>query len=177
MATAFGVGLLSLTFSFAGCGSGDHKQSPSSQATASSHFEGGEKSIEEFGSEAEGPERKSILAIERSYLSAIAAGDFPAACTNLAANVLDSLRQVFGEGRGGVSCARRLAVLLSDAAPALANAQLRGRITKVRVEGDRAFVVFRAPGAELYQFTTVREAGRWKAASAGASVLVPSLSN
>ena len=45
----------------------------------------------------------------------------------------------------------------------------------MRDEGDRAFVVFKAPGAKLYQQTMVREGGEWKVATVAASVLVPDL--
>ncbi len=44
----------------------------------------------------------------------------------------------------------------------------------MRVQGDRAFVVFHAPGAKLYQMTMVQEGGNWKTATVAASVLVPS---
>jgi hypothetical protein len=44
----------------------------------------------------------------------------------------------------------------------------------VGVRGDRAFVVFHAPGAKLFQLTMVREGGRWKTTTIAASVLVPS---
>ncbi len=44
----------------------------------------------------------------------------------------------------------------------------------MRVQGDRGFVVYHAPGAKLYQLTMVREGGAWKAATIAGSILVPS---
>jgi hypothetical protein len=45
----------------------------------------------------------------------------------------------------------------------------------VRVDGDRAFIVFHAPGAKAYQMSLVREGGEWKVTTVVASVLVPLL--
>jgi hypothetical protein len=59
-------------------------------------------------------------------------------------------------------------------AVAIAREQANGHVTKVRVEGERAFVVFHAPGAMLYQLTMVRDDGEWKTATVASSVLVPS---
>lgn len=135
---------------------------------------GGEASIEEFGSEAEGSEREAVLAVFTGYLNAIAEEDYPAACSHLAATVRSSLTQLAGEASRS-ACAALLPKLLAPTAPRIAHEQANGRITKVRAEGDRAFVVFRAPGAELYQLTMIEEGGEWKATTVGASVLVPEL--
>jgi hypothetical protein len=76
---------------------------------------------------------------------------------------------------GQQGCAAILPKILSPTAPAVARAQAKGEVTKVRVEGGRAFVIFHAPGAKLYQMTMVRENGRWKTATVAAAVLVPDL--
>ena len=44
----------------------------------------------------------------------------------------------------------------------------------MRVRGDRALVVFHAPGARLYVFGLVNEDGDWRAATLIPSVLAPS---
>jgi hypothetical protein len=118
------VSLLALALAAAGCGSGGGD----STSTAAKHTAppNGEKSIEEFGSEAAGPS------------------------------------------------ARFLSALLAPTAATISHEQAEGRITKVRVQGKRAFVVFHAPGAKLYMLTMVREGGGWKAATVAASILVPS---
>jgi hypothetical protein len=68
-----------------------------------------------------------------------------------------------------------LEALLSPEAAEIAKGQAEGEVTKIRVKGDTAFVVFHAPGARLYQLTLAREEGEWKATSLSASVLAPSL--
>ncbi len=65
--------------------------------------------------------------------------------------------------------------MLALTADEIARELLEGEVAKVRVEGNRGFVVFKAPGVELYQLTMAREGGEWKAATVAASVLVPDL--
>ena len=169
----FAVGL-------AGCGGGDGTNSTTSSATAppsvsSEDQKGGEASIEEFGSEAGGSDREAILTVFTNYMNAIADRDYQAACANLSAIVQSSLEQLAGGSLKGKGCAAILPKLLAPTAPQIAHEQANGEIAKVRVEDDRAFVVFKAPGAKLYQQTMVREDGEWKVATVAASVLVPEL--
>ena len=147
-------------------GSGGEEQEPA---------RGGEASIEDFGAEAAGAERAAILGSFEGYLNAIAGEEHAAACSHLAANVQRSLELLAPKRLKGKGCAAILPRLLAPTAAAIAREQAAGRITKVRVEGDRAFVVFHAPGAVLYQMTMAREGGGWKATTVAASVLVPEL--
>jgi hypothetical protein len=161
---------LALMLILAGCGGGGGS---TATVTQRPHAEaGGEKSIEEFGSEAQGAERAALLSTFHTYLGAIAAGDYPGACAHLAAAVQRSLERFVAQK--GVGCSRSLPALLAPSAAAISRQQANGRVTKVRVQGDRAFLVFHAPGAKLYQLTMVREGGAWKAATLNASILVPS---
>jgi hypothetical protein len=171
--------LLAIGLSACG-GSGDAgSSSEGGEATATTTSEankGGEASIEEFGSEAGGSDRQQILAVFTDYMNAIADKDYGAACSHLSATVQSSLKQIAGKALGGKGCSAILPKLLAPTAPQVAREQANGKITKVRVEGDRAFVVFHAPGAKLYQLTMVEEDGEWKATTVAASVLVPELS-
>jgi hypothetical protein len=158
-----------------GCGGGDRENSASPSAAAtSSPAPGGEKSIEGFGAEATGGSRVALLGAFRAYLKAIATRHYPIACSYLASSVRHSLSQLVAKGSGRGRCIAGLVGLLSPSAAAIARAQSAGGIAKARVEGGRAFVVFRAPGAKLYQLPMVREGGRWKTSLVAASVLVPS---
>jgi hypothetical protein len=180
-----------VTIAAAGCGGGGGSstqpssgqaeapaaQDASSESTGAEgkgHYQGGEKSIEDFGSEAEGASRAALLGAFHSYLNAVATEDNAAACSYLSVNVQRSLERLAGGQGKSPGCAQILSKLLSPTAPAISREQAEGGITKVRVEGDRAFVVFHAPGAKLYQMTMVRESGEWKVATVAASVLVPS---
>lgn len=199
-APSLALALVSLLLALAGCGGGggedastpakggsegtpakaspDEPSSPPEpgQGRAAAEPEiarGGEASIEEFGSEAEGAERGEILSVFDGYLNALAAKDYGSACSYLSAAVHESLAQLAGRASDG--CAAILPGLLAPTAPRIAREQANGRVANVRVEGDRAFVIFEAPGAELYQLTTVEEDGEWKTTTVAASVLVPDL--
>lgn len=99
-----------------------------------------------------------------------------AACSYLAERVRESLEQLTSKARKPFSCAETLEALLSPEANEIAKSQDQGQIRKVRFQDDTAFVVFRAPGARLYQLNLNREGGEWKVALLSASVLAPSLS-
>lgn len=168
-----------------GCGessSSDQSQSPGEaqqgQSGQSAPAEqNAEASIEGFGEEAEGSERDEVLGVFHAYLGALAQGDEQGACSYLAARVTESLQQLAAKAKKKVSCPQLLEALLSPQAGQVAKAQAEGKVTKIRVKGDTAFVVFHAPGARLYQLTLAKEGGRWKATTLSASVLAPSPAN
>jgi hypothetical protein len=176
------LGVLAL-LCLGGCGGGGG--SSQSQTQSSSEAQPGqakgaapeevnaEESIESFGEEAEGSERDEVLAAFHAYLGALSEGDERGACARLAANVQQSLSQLAAKAKKSLSCPQLLEALLSPQAGQIARGQEEGKITKVRVKGDTAFVVFHAPGARLFQLTFAREGGEWKATSLSASVLAP----
>jgi hypothetical protein len=158
----------------AGCGGGS-SSNPSSTSSAERR-QGGEASIEGFGSEATGAEREAIEASFHDYLEALASGDTQTACSHLAAEVKGSLEALTAKNPNvGKGCAAILPVLLSPQAPQSAREEAKGEIARVRSDGSRGFIVFHAPGAKLYQQTMVEEGGEWKLATVAASVLVPEL--
>jgi hypothetical protein len=171
IALSVGLGIL-----LGGCGGGTASTSSTTAPAPSGQGQkGGEASVEEFGSEASGPDREEILAVFTGYLNAIAAKDYGKACSDLATPVQEGLQQFDAKAPKGTDCTAILPGLLAPTAGAVAREQVNGKITKVRVQGDRAFVVFHAPGAKLYQLTMIREGGEWKATTVGAGVLVPEL--
>jgi hypothetical protein len=159
----------------AGCGGGGSSSSTETSPGGSSRQPvGGEASIEGFGQKAEGADRQAILAAFHGYLEALAHKDYPGACAHMAASLHESLGQLAGKG-SKAACATLLPALLSPQAAAIARDQAAGEVTGVRVEGERGFVVFKAPGARLYDMPMAGEAGEWKVASAVAGVLAPEL--
>jgi hypothetical protein len=179
---AVAIVALSLALGLVACGGGDGGASTASTSSGSAgggsgggEAKGGEASIEEFGDEAGGSDREQILAVFNGYLNAVADEDYEAACSDLSAASQRSLEQFGGEAVKGKGCATILPALLAPTAGQVARQQANGKVTKVRDEGDRAFVVFKAPGAKLYQLTMVKEDGSWKAATLAAAVLVPEL--
>ena len=136
---------------------------------------GGEKSIEGFGEEASGGERAAIVGAFEGYLNAMAAGEPAAACSYLSATVQGSLERFASRSLKRKGCAAILPGLLAPTAAAISREQANGEIIRVRIEGDRAFVIFHAPGAKLYEMPMVRESGGWKTGLVAAAVLVPQL--
>ena len=159
----------------AGCGGGDSSQSQSSneQTQSAAREQSAEASIEGFGQEAEGSEREAVEDTFHGYLGAIAQGDEQSACDYLASRVTETLSTLAAKAKKPPGCRRLLEALLSPDADQIAKAQAEGKITKVRIEGDSAFVVFHAPGARLYQLVLAEEDGEWKSTSVSASVLAP----
>jgi hypothetical protein len=167
-----------------GCGSGSDTSSISTSASGSetseskgskseSHFEGGEEDVEEFGTEAEGAAKHTASAAEQRYLSAVAERDYAAACALLSKSLTGSLEAMVKPGRE-LACGQILERLLSPTASRVSAQQADGEVFKVRVEGDRAIVVFHAPGARLWALPLSREGGAWKVTALGASILAPS---
>jgi hypothetical protein len=167
------LALLTAVLCLSACGASTQGTSTEG-GTTPGHFEGGEKSIEGFGTEASGETRAELLVAFHGYLGALAARDYAKACGYLGAAVKRSLERFTKPGSGLAGCAETLPGVLSPSAPTLSREQNEGEVKKVRVEGDRAFVVYHAPGAALYQLTMGRESGAWKAEYLGGSVLVPS---
>lgn len=181
--TALLLSFAALILALGGCGRGASTSTATSQhssplqtstQSAAEEQKGGEASIEEFGQEAEGPEREAILSVFTGYLEALADKDYEAACADLWATVDESLAQLSGEG-SKAECSAILPELLAPGADRVARQQAEGKMSKVRIEGDRGFVVFHAPGAKLYQQTMSKEGGDWKVATVAAAVLVPDL--
>jgi hypothetical protein len=137
-----------------------------------SHFEGSEEKLEEFGSEAGGSEQDAVLTAERGYLEALAHRDYDAACPLLSKGLTRSL-QALVEGRSA-PCRAILPRLLSPTAARVSAQQARGEVMRVRLEGDRAIVIFRAPGARLWALPLSREGDDWKVSTLSASILAPS---
>ena len=161
-----------------GCGGSSSTQSSTETQSASQAApQNAEASIEAYGDEAEGSDREAVLSAFHAYFGALAQGDEQAACSRLGANVQRSLQSLAAKSKKELSCAQLLELLLSPQAKQIAKGQANGKITKVRIKGDTAFIVFHAPGARLYRLTMVEEEGEWKATTLSASVLAPSLNH
>jgi hypothetical protein len=196
--------LVALSLSATGCGGGSDGSSGTAESTAAestatgevqgthgggtggggsahregdqrSHsFRGGEKDIEGFGSEATGSEAKAVLSAERTYLSAIVSRNYGRACMMVSRSLRTQFSEIVESGAGAKTCAQVMPRLLSGDASHVAALQLSGRVVKVRVEGERGYVVFHAPGARLFVFPMIREGGAWHVATITSSILAPS---
>lgn len=159
-----------------GSGEASSAQGASNGASRAAHpkpsYEGAEEEVERLGSEAEGSEREAVLGAEEEYLTALSEQNFANVCQLLAKSTRMQLQQLV-QGRK-VGCATILPRLLGSPAASTARAYLQGEVRGVRLSGNKAFVIFHAPGARLFMIGLGREAGRWHVGSLTASVLAPS---
>jgi len=170
---------LAAALAIAGCGeadSSDQTGPPAEAEAGKGSRKDQEGELQGIGSEAPGGIRSAMVGAERAYLRAIARGDTGSACSHLSRTVRSQLGRLAAGRATPAACAESLAALLSGTAAPVARQQARGRISHVRVAGDRGYVIFHAPGAALYVIPMLREAGGWKVAMVGSSVLVPSRS-
>jgi hypothetical protein len=175
------LGILLAALCLGGCGGSSSTQGQGTRSSEQSTTQSppaeqnAEASIEGFGAEAEGSERKEVLGAFRAYLGALSAHQYASACAYLAPSVRQALSQLGAKVKRSPNCPELLEALLSPRAAPIAKAQEEGKVAKVRVKGDTAFVVFHAPGARLWQLTLAKEGAGWKATSLSAAVLAPSL--
>ncbi len=191
MKTPIALGALALITGLllAGCGGGGGDSSTPTAPTSPSHSsqgkgstgskdgglaQTGDQSVQAFGSEAKGADRAAPIATFHGYLTAIADHDTARACSYLSASVQQSLRRLVVPQLRAKGCPAILPKILSATAAPIGRQQAGGEVTRVRVKGDRAFVLYHAPGARLYAMTMMREGGAWKATMIAGTVLIPS---
>lgn len=132
-----------------------------------------DKSILDFGAEAEAEEAKAILSARRAFLRAMASSGYKNLCGDLAAKARMQLRQLLRIQHKAGGCETAARRLLSDAAAPEARKALRAPVSRVRVRGAKAFVVFRPPGGKLSYFLLAKEEGAWRSLSLSAGVQYP----
>ncbi len=189
MKTTAAIAALFATLSLIACGGGGEETSttssgtttaaskpPSHQdsATGAAPFEvkGGDNSIQEFGSEAAGTEFEAAAAALHGYLDARAAGAWSDTCSHMAAPVAASLAQLSGGGSGGgTSCPETVASLSAGVPDAALEEAAEAEIGALRVEGDRAFLLFHGAHDADYYMPMAQEGGEWKVAAIAPSAL------
>ena len=135
-----------------------------------------DQSIQNYGAEAAGDERASVIAAMRSFFGALAASDYAQICTGLSSSNREQLQQYRRLAEAGSGdCAAVLEKLFGSAAGAAeARKAARATVSRVRVGDGSAFVLFRPAGGKLNYFVMQDEDGAWKATSISAGTpLVP----
>ncbi len=126
---------------------------------------GGDNSVQEFGEEADAAEFDEAAATLHNFLDARAASAWAAACKYIASNVIDSLQELATQSQRlkGAACAEILDKLTNPAAKDLLREEAQlADVGSLRVEGDRAFVLYRGPEGEVLAVPMAREDGSWK---------------
>lgn len=168
--------------SASGSGGSSPAHNDSGGGAAQFKTKGGDNSIQEFGGEGGGSELAQAAAALHGFLDARATGDWKRACANMAAGVTKSLEQLAGAahslpGKKGknapkhIGCPQLLAAM-STGMPAYVKRDLaKADVGALRVEGERAFLLFRGAHHTNYFMPMAREAGKWKVAAIAASAL------
>jgi hypothetical protein len=125
---------------------------------------GGDNSVQDFGDEASTSERDQATAAVHGFLDARANQDWTKACTYLAAPVKEQLEKAVekSEQLKDKGCGAILEALASQADPKLLREEAaQANVGSLRVEGERAFVIFRGVEKMVYTIPMVDEDGRW----------------
>lgn len=158
--------------------SSDESADNSGEATAQQHedsgggsaqfrVKGGDNSVQDFGSEASEPEFDEAAAAVHGFFDARVRGDWEAACTYLAKDVSDSLVELTGNSKElqGEDCAGILEALSKGAPQSAFKAAAVADVGSLRIEGERAFVLYRGSGGTVFAMPMQNEGGSWKLAS------------
>jgi hypothetical protein len=140
----------------------------------SAQFEvkGGDNSVQEFGEEAGSAEFEAAAAVVHDFLDARAEGNWAAACTYMSKATIKSFETIASRSKQGkdLSCGAILAGLINPAAkPDLKAEAEKADVGSLRVEGERAFVIYTGVDGTTIAMPMANEGGEWKvAALAGA---------
>lgn len=145
-----------------------HRDTPSGAAELET--EGGDNSIQEFGSEASGSDFEAAAAALHGYLDARAARAWRAACSHLSPDTRGSLGDL--GGGGAASCPETLASLSAEVPNEVLAEAAEADVAAMRVEGDRAFLLFRGAHDAAYFMPMAHVGGAWKVAAITASALL-----
>jgi hypothetical protein len=130
---------------------------------------GGDNSVQEFGEEAGESEFEEAAAALHTFLDARAEGDWETTCEYLSSNVLESLGRFAAQAKqlSGKGCPELLG---SVSGPATEDARKEAAIADVgamRIEGERAYLLYRGAAKTNYAIPMAKEDDGWKVDAMG----------
>ena len=148
----------------AGCGGGDSESATSvAGAGGSAGAENPSGSLRNYGEEASPSDRADAAAAVEAFLRARGDGDAVRECALLAESTKETLA---GFGGGLVekkeSCPKLITAVTSRIRTKALAQPGRIKVTGMRVDGDRGFVLYRDQKGEESAFAVVREGSVWK---------------
>jgi hypothetical protein len=148
--------------------------SDSGGGSAQFKVKGGDNSVQEFGEEAGSSEFDAAAAVVHDFLDARAEGNWAATCKYLSKGTIESLEQLAAQSKTGedTSCGSILAALISPKAKsALETEAEKADVGSLRVEGERAFVIYTGIEGATMAISMTNEGGEWKVAALAGSPL------
>jgi hypothetical protein len=129
--------------------------------------EGGDNSIQDFGEESDETELREAATVLHSFLVARANEDWPAACANLSKDVIKQLRVLASRSRqlAGEDCAGVLQALTPPLPAKVLRESTVVDAGSLRLEGERAFLIYRGAEGTVYATLMAHEDRGWKVGS------------
>lgn len=134
---------------------------------------GGDNSVQEFGEEADASEREAAAAALHNFLDARAEDDWAAACEYLSDATAESFARLAARAEfEDKSCGGVLENLTNPAAKqSLREEAEQADVGSLRMEGERAFVIYTGIRGTILAMPMANEGGAWKVASLAATPL------
>jgi hypothetical protein len=144
------------------------KHSDSGGGAEQFKVKGGDNSVQEFGEEADSKELDEAAVALHNFLDARAEGNWAAACRYMASAVIESLEEVAARAKQNddASCGGILERLTNPAAAqSLKEEAAKANVGSLRIEDERAFVIYTGIAGTILAMPMANEGGEWKVAS------------
>jgi len=119
--------------------------------------------------------REEAASSLHAYLDSLAAHRWDAACSYVSDGVVAELKQFLQRGDQGADtkgCPEILAALNGEARQSTLDDAADADVASLRVQGDRAFVIYRAAKGQAYAMPMAEEDGMWKVAALAATPML-----
>jgi hypothetical protein len=129
---------------------------------------GGDNSVQEFGGEADPEEFDAAAVALHNFLDARAEGNWAAACEYMSKDTVESFKRLAEQAKQteDTSCGGILERLTNPAAkPAMKAEAVQANVGSLRIEDERAFVIYTGIDGTILAMPMTDENGVWKVAS------------
>jgi hypothetical protein len=149
---------------------GDASESHNDSGGGSGQFKvkGGDNSVQEFGEEANAEEFDAAAVALHDFLDARAEGDWEATCEYVASSVTEAFEKLAEQAKQieGTSCSDILENLTNPAAiPLFKEEAAKANVGSLRVDDEKAFVIYTGTKGTVMAIPMANEDGEWKVAS------------
>jgi hypothetical protein len=145
-------------------GSTVEQQADSGGGAEQFRVRGGDNSIQEFGAEAGGSELDEAAAALHGFLDARVERDWAKACSYTSATVTESLRKLAGGSKQlkGKGCGAIFGALSKGVPQTALEEAARADVGALRIDGERAFLLYHGARGTDYTMPMAKEGGAWK---------------
>ena len=125
---------------------------------------GGDNSIQSYGLESRSVDRLQAASIVKAYLDAQAAGRWSEACSYLTAELHAKLEALAleAEGSSAQGCPQTMEAFLANTSTDALRTVADIEAISMRVQGSRAFLIYKDGEGSTAELVMAREGGEWK---------------